>query len=148
MKELYGKSVRLREGDFLRREHSNRDYLMKLQTRHLLRNYELEAGRYSGRGHDASAFGGWEDPTCQLRGHFLGHWLSAAALNYYETGDRELLVKTENVLRGLEACQRDNGGEWVCPIPEKYLYWIGKGKGIWAPQYNIHKLFITELLNS
>ena len=142
MKELYGKSVRLREGDFLRREHSNRDYLMKLQTRHLLRNYELEAGRYSGRGHDASAFGGWEDPTCQLRGHFLGHWLSAAALNYYETGDRELLVKTENVLRGLEACQRDNGGEWVCPIPEKYLYWIGKGKGIWAPQYNIHKLFM------
>lgn len=24
----------------------------------------------------------------------------------------------------------------------KYLYWIGKGRNIWAPQYNIHKLFM------
>ena len=142
MKELYGKSVSLREGDLLRREHSNREYLMKLQNRHLLRNYELEAGRYSGRGHDHEAFGGWEDPSCQLRGHFLGHWLSAAAMHWQETGDRELLAKTETILDGLELCQHDNGGEWACPIPEKYLYWIGEGRGVWAPQYNIHKLFM------
>ena len=80
MKELCGASVRLLEGELLRRENANREYLMKLRTDHLLRNYELEAGRYSGRGHDPEAFDGWEDPSCQLRGHFLGHWLSAAAL--------------------------------------------------------------------
>ncbi len=142
MRELCGSSVRLQEGEFLRRERSNREYLMKLPAKYLLRNYELEAGRYSGRGHDASAFDGWEDPTCQLRGHFLGHWLSAAALRYQETGDRELLAKTEYILEELEACQKDNGGEWVCPIPEKYLYWIGQGRGVWAPQYTIHKLFM------
>ena len=142
MKELYGKSVALREGDLLRREHSNREYLMKLQNRHLLRNYELESGRYTGRGHDPNAFGGWEDPSCQLRGHFLGHWLSAAAMHWQETGDRELKAKAEAVIDGLALCQRDNGGEWVCPIPEKYLYWIGQGRGVWAPQYNIHKLFM------
>lgn len=142
MRELYGKSVSLREGDLLRREHSNREYLMKLQNAHLLRNYELEAGRYTGRGHDPAAFGGWEDPTCQLRGHFLGHWLSAAAIHWQETGDVELKAKLEAVIDRLELCQRDNGGEWACPIPEKYLYWIGEGRGVWAPQYNIHKLLM------
>lgn len=142
MKELKGKEVQLREGELLRREETNREYLMKLQNRYLVRNYLLEAGRYSGRGMDPNAMGGWEDPSCQLRGHFLGHWLSAAALHYQETGDRELKAKTEAILDELALCQEDNGGEWACPIPEKYLYWIGKGKNIWAPQYTIHKLLM------
>ena len=142
MKELKGKEVQLREGELLRREETIREYLMKLQNRYLVRNYLLEAGRYSGRGMDPNAMGGWEDPSCQLRGHFLGHWLSAAALHYQETGDRELKAKTETILHELTLCQEDNGGEWVCPIPEKYLYWIGKGKNIWAPQYTIHKLLM------
>lgn len=142
MKELKGKEVQLREGELLRREETNREYLMKLKNRYLVRNYLLEAGRYSGRGMDPNAMGGWEDPSCQLRGHFLGHWLSAAALHYQETGDRELKAKAEAILDELALCQEDNGGEWVCPIPEKYLYWIGKGKNIWAPQYTIHKLLM------
>lgn len=142
MRELKGKAVKLYEGELLRREEANRQYLMKLENRYLLRNYMLEAGRYSSRGMDPNAMGGWEDPSCQIRGHFLGHWLSAAALRYHELGDRELKAKTEAILDELLLCQKDNGGEWVCPIPEKYLYWIGKGKNIWAPQYNIHKLFM------
>ena len=142
MQELLGKAVKLYEGELLRREESNRQYLMKLRNEHLLRNFQLEAGRYTGRGADTEAMGGWEDPTCQLRGHFLGHWLSAAALRYQENGDKELKAKAEAILEELALCQQDNGGEWVCPIPEKYLYWIGKGKGVWAPQYNIHKLFM------
>lgn len=142
MIELRGKDVTLHEGELLRREEANKRYLMKLENRYLLRNYMLEAGRYSGRGMDPNAMDGWEDPSCQLRGHFLGHWLSAAALHYQETGNRELRSKAETILDELLLCQEDNGGEWVCPIPEKYLYWIGRGKNVWAPQYNIHKLFM------
>jgi len=142
MKEIKGKKVTLFEGDMRRREEANRQYLMKLETPHLLRSYLHEAGRYSGRGADGNALGGWEDLSCQLRGHFLGHWLSAAALNFEATGDTELKAKTENILDELALCQKDNGGQWVCAIPEKYLYWIGQGKGVWAPQYNIHKLFM------
>ena len=107
MKELCGASVKLLEGGLLRREQANRAYLMKLRTDHLLRNYELEAGRYTGRGHDSEAFDGWEDPSCQMRGHFLGHWLSAAALRYQETGDRELQAKA--AIYGLQ-------GEAVAPV--------------------------------
>lgn len=142
MQELRGRSVTIQEGDLVRRENDNRQYLMKLKTEHLLRNFLLEAGRISGRGLDPNAMGGWEDPSCQLRGHFLGHWLSAAALHYEETGDVELKAKAEVIVNELSLCQIDNGGEWVCSIPEKYLYWIGKGKPVWAPQYTIHKLFM------
>lgn len=142
MQELRGRSVTLFEGNFLRREKDNRDYLMKLKTEHLLRNFMLEAGRASGRGMDSQAMGGWEDPSCQLRGHFLGHWLSAAALHYEKSGNVELKAKAEVIVNELALCQEDNGGEWACSIPEKYLYWIGKGKAVWAPQYTVHKLFM------
>lgn len=142
MKEIKGQCVEIYEGELRRREEANRQYLMKLGCAHLLRSYLHEAGRFSSRGADGEAFGGWEDLGCQLRGHFLGHWMSAAALHYEETKDVELLAKTQTILEELSLCQKDNGGEWVCPIPEKYLYWIGQGKGVWAPQYNIHKLFM------
>lgn len=139
---LDGSKVCLKERELLRREHDNREYLMKLEDKYLLRNYLLEAGRISGRGMDPNAMGGWEDPSCQLRGHFLGHWLSAAAIHYHETGDKELRAKAETIVDELDICQKDNGGKWVAPIPEKYLIWIGQGRNIWAPQYNMHKLFM------
>lgn len=142
LKQINGREVVITENELLRREQDNRDYLMSLENKYLLRNYLLEAGRISGRGMDPNAMGGWEDPSCQLRGHFLGHWLSAAAIRYYEMGDKELWSKAYSIVEELEICQKDNGGRWVAPIPEKYLYWIGQGRSIWAPQYNMHKLFM------
>lgn len=142
LKEIKGSSVKLFDGDLRRREHDNRTYLMKLKNEHLLFNYNCEAGRYGGRGIQTDVMGGWEASTCQIRGHFLGHWISAAAIHYDETGDAELKAKADAVIAELAICQKENGGEWVAPIPEKYLYWIAKGKNIWAPQYNIHKLFV------
>ena len=142
MKEIKGSNVKLFEGELLRREERNREYLMKLKNVHLLRNFQLEAGRYTGRGSDGTAMNGWEDPSCQLRGHFLGHWLSAAALRYQETGDREIRAKAETIIDELALCQKDNGGRWACSIPEKYLNWLGVGKMVWAPQYTVHKLFM------
>ena len=142
MQELKGMAVKLLEGEMLRRERENKKYLMSLENHYLLRSYRHEAGRFSDREHDVNALNGWEDLSCQLRGHFLGHWLSAAAFHYQETGDGELKAKAEAILEELELCQMDNGGEWACSIPEKYLYWIGQGRSIWAPQYTIHKLFM------
>ncbi len=142
MIELKGKHVVVHDGDLKRREEANRRYLMKLTNDNLLFNYKIEAGRYHGRDIPHDAHGGWETPVCQIRGHFLGHWLSAAAMRFHETGDLELKVKADLIIDELAECQKDNGGQWVGPIPEKYLHWIAKGKGIWAPQYNIHKLFM------
>ena len=142
MKEIKGKSVILTEGEMLRREQENKKYLMSLENLYLLRSFRHEAGRFSDREHDVNALNGWEDLSCQLRGHFLGHWLSAAAFHYQATGDVELKAKAEEIIKELGLCQKDNGGQWACSIPEKYLYWIGEGRNIWAPQYTIHKLFM------
>lgn len=139
---LKGNQVMLLDGDLKRREEANRRYLMKLTNDNLLFNYKVEAGRYHGRHIPHDAHGGWETPVCQIRGHFLGHWLSAAAIRFQETGDLELKLKADLIVDELAECQKDNGGQWVGPIPEKYLHWIAQGRMIWAPQYNLHKLFM------
>lgn len=142
MEELKGNRVMIRDGELKRREKANRTYLMKLTSDNLLFNYELEAGRFWGRGIPADAHGGWESPVCQLRGHFLGHWMSAAAIHYQGSGDAELKSKLDAIINELAECQKENGGQWIGPIPEKYLHWIANGKAIWAPQYNLHKILM------
>lgn len=142
MNELKCKQVKVQDGELKRRERANREYLMKLTNDNLLINFKLEAGRYTGRGLSEDAHTGWESPVCQLRGHFLGHWLSAAAIHYEMSGDMELKAKADVIIDELAECQKDNGGQWVGPIPEKYLYWIAEGKSVWAPQYTLHKVFM------
>lgn len=53
-------------------------YLLRLKTENLLQNHLLEAGARIDRPYE-QMHQGWESPHCQLRGHFAGHWLSAAA---------------------------------------------------------------------
>ncbi len=141
--------VQLTPGVFHARFLLNRAYLMSLKTENLLQNHHLEAGLGSFRQlrnsmHGPSDAGddrhwGWESPTSQVRGHFLGHWLSAAARTVAATGDPELKLKSEQVVAELGRCQEKNGGEWVFSIPEKYLHWTAAGKPTWAPHYVVHK---------
>jgi len=144
MKPLSGKHVVLYDSDLLRREARNREYLMELKNENLTLHYDMEAGRKSLTSL-VGLHGGWESPTCQVRGHFTGHWLSAAAMHYHETGDRELLAKAQSIVDDIILCQKQNGNGWAAPIPEKYLHLIAKGTPVWAPQYTIHKTFMGLL---
>ena len=139
---IWGPGMELREAELLRREQRNRKYMMDLKSENLLLNYNLEAGRYTAAFFPEGIHGGWEAQTCQLRGHFLGHWLSAAAMRYHASGDGEIKAKADAIVHQLALCQEENGGQWVGAIPEKYLYWIGRGKQVWAPQYNLHKILM------
>ena len=145
-KDLPYKSVELLPGILKKKVESNRKYLLSLNTENLLRNHYFEAGLWSTNNKpDNDIHWGWESPTCQLRGHFLGHWLSAAARLYAATGDAEVKGKADRIISELRKCQKENGGEWVGSIPEKYLEWISAGKDVWAPQYNLHKTFMGLL---
>ena len=54
-------------------------------------------------------------------------------------------AKADEIVDILEKCQKENGGRWAASIPEKYFYWIGNKKRIWAPQYTVHKTFMGLL---
>ena len=135
-------AVKLLPGILSWKVEANRRYILSLNTENLLRNYYLEAGLWSASYKPEDIHWGWESPTSQLRGHFLGHWLSAAARLYAATGDPEVKGKADKIVSELARCQKENGGEWAGSIPEKYLEWIAKGKPVWAPQYTIHKTFM------
>ena len=74
-----------------------------------------------------------------MRGHFVGHWLAAAARVSVVAPDAVLAAQVDEVVAGLGRCQEANGGEWVGGIPEKYLHWIAQGRPIWAPHYVAQK---------
>lgn len=134
--------VKLLNGTLKRKTELNRTYIMGLKNENLLRNYYIEAGLWSDSDKLTDIHWGWESPTSQLRGHFLGHWLSAAARIYATSGDMEVKGKADYIVSELARCQQENGGEWVGSIPEKYLEWTARGKDVWAPQYTIHKTFM------
>ncbi len=131
--------VKLLPGIFQQRFDLNRRYILSLRSDLLLQNHYMEAGLWGPRTKPEDCHGGWESPTCQVRGHFLGHWLSAAARIYASTGDAEVKGKADWIVAELARCQAENGGEWAGSIPEKYLDWVARGKSVWAPHYTLHK---------
>ncbi|MDE6728137.1 MAG: glycoside hydrolase family 127 protein [Oscillospiraceae bacterium] len=134
-------SARLLPGLFKERADVNRAYLMELKTENLLQNFYLEAAIRVDRELEDMHLG-WESPACQLRGHFLGHWMSAAAMLSAQNNDLELKARLGVVIGELERCQRLNGGEWVGSIPEKYFAVLADGEYIWSPQYTMHKILL------
>ena len=144
-KMQHGQSVVLQDEELLRRRKANLDYMMELKTENLTLSYLMEAGLYKTSETQTQIHGGWEFPLCELRGHFLGHWLSAAAMHYEATGDKLVLAKAEQIVDILAKCQEENGGKWAGSIPEKYMTWITIGKKVWAPQYTVHKTFMGLL---
>lgn len=141
-------SVKILPGVFRERMDVNRRYLLELDSNCLLQNFYLEAGiilpglQVVDDPTTANLHWGWEAPTCQLRGHFLGHWLSAAAKLIAADGEPELRVKLDKIVSELARCQELNGGEWVGSIPEKYFTRLIKNQYIWSPQYVMHKTIV------
>jgi DUF1680 family protein len=147
----------LADSPFHQRFALNHAYVASLTAENLLRPYLLEAGLWGYSGSAGTTIGvktadgpttwhwGWESLTCELRGHILGHWLSAAARIVAQTGDGQLRAKVAHIVAELARCQKANGGEWAGPFPEKFLHRIARGEYVWAPQYTLHKLFMGLL---
>ncbi len=144
-KALDRKNVTLTGSLFRHRLELNRQYLLELDTICLLQNFYLEAGiglpgiQTIYDPDKAKLHWGWEAPLCQLRGHFLGHFLSAASRLVASEKDEELRVKVNRIVSELGKCQKKNGGEWVGSIPEKYMDFLADDAYIWSPQYTMHK---------
>lgn len=106
--------VQLDPGPLQQARDWNRAYMMRLPNDRLLHNFRNHAGIAS----DAQPLGGWEAPRSELRGHFVGHYLSAAAQLYAATGDGAIKTKADGIVAGIAECQKklDNDG-YVSAFP-------------------------------
>ena len=78
--------VRLLDGPFRDAMLRDQKYLLSLDPDRLLRKFRMNVGLPS----TAKPYGGWESPNTELRGHTLGHYLSACSLMYASTGDARI----------------------------------------------------------
>ena len=129
--------VRLLEGPFKRAMELDRAYLLSLDVDRLLHNFRVNAGLPS----TAKPLGGWEEPNCELRGHFVGHYLTACALMYASTGDERLTEKGNAVVSGLAECQAKIGSGYLSAYPEEFIDRVEALKRVWAPYYTLHKIY-------
>lgn len=141
-----GRQVRLLPSLAWSKQSFDREYLLSLKDENLLFSFYTEAG-LSGWHVDkpVNIHWGWDGPLSQIRGTFTGHWLSACARLYDETGDELLKVRACGVVKEIRRCQLTNGNGWAFPIPEKYLMQLKRGVHFWAPQYVCHKVMMGLL---
>jgi len=129
--------VRLLDGPFKHAMELDRQYLLSLDSDRLLHNFRVNAGLPS----SAEPLGGWEEPKGELRGHFVGHYLTACALMYASTGDERLREKGNAVVAGLAACQAKIGTGYLSAYPEEFFDRVEALKPVWAPYYTLHKIY-------
>ncbi len=130
-------TVRLAPGIFKEQEETNARYLDFLTVDRLLHSFRLTAGITS----TATPYKGWEDPTCELRGHFAGgHFLSAVALASATQGNDELKNRGIDLIAGMAACQKKIGTGYLSAFPNEEFERLVQGKPVWAPFYTYHKI--------
>jgi uncharacterized protein len=130
-------AVTLEGGPLEQAREWDRGFLMRLPNDRLLHNFRVNAGLPS----NAKPLGGWEDPKCELRGHFVGHYLSACAMLYAATGDQAIKTKADTLVAGLAECQtklNDNG--YLSAFPTELFDRLDELKKVWAPYYTLHKI--------
>jgi DUF1680 family protein len=135
------KQVRLLDGPFKDAQERERQYLHDLDADRLLHNFRVTAGLPS----TAEPLGGWEDPKGELRGHFVGHYLSACALMYASTGDEKLKAKADYIVAEMAKCQAvllDKGYNkgFLSAYPESFFDRVDRCERVWAPYYTLHKI--------
>jgi hypothetical protein len=131
------KQVRLLEGPLKQATERDQKFLRGLELDRLLHNFRVTAGLPS----NANPLGGWESPTTELRGHFVGHFLSACAMMYGSFDDRVLKAKADTVVAELAKCQEALGNGYLSAFPEEFIDRVETGKRVWAPWYTLHKIY-------
>ena len=132
------KQVRLLDSPFKDAMERDRKYLHELSSDRLLHTFRINAGLPS----TAEPLGGWESPNGELRGHTMGHYLSACALMYCSTGDEELKAKADAIVAELAKCQAALGDSgYLSAYPETWFDRLEAGRQVWAPYYSLHKIY-------
>lgn len=146
--------VRLLNGRFKENQELHRTgYLAWLEPDRLLYHYRVIAGLPQPAG--VANLGGWEDNAGSnwganaLRGHMLGHYLTAASKMYAATGDGSYLTKLQYMMTELKKCQDAIGANeiaagrvygYLAGVPSSNFTTLENNPGsALVPFYTIHK---------
>jgi DUF1680 family protein len=135
--------IRLLPGPVRSAVETNRAYMLGLEPDRLLHMFRVTAGLPS----SAQPYGGWEAPINELRGHFTGHYLSACALMFAQTGDETVKHRGTQMIVELARCQQALGDGYLSAFPRELFERLRNGKRVWAPFYTYHKI-MAGLLDS
>ena len=124
------------DSDFSPGQALNHEYLLLLDVDNLLFNFRTTAG-LPPHGH---SYGGWEGPNIEVRGQFIGHYLSALAFAYQNTKSEIFKTQGDAVVAGLAECQAAHGNGYVSAFPESHFDRLESLQAVWAPYYVIHKI--------
>lgn len=133
--------VTLLDGPFKANMTRTMAYLAFVDPERMLHTFRLNVGLAS----SAAALGGWETPTTELRGHSMGHLLTALAQAYANTGDTTYKAKGDYLVGELAKCQARasaagfNTG-YLSAYPENFFDRLEALQAVWAPYYTLHKI--------
>ena len=130
-------NVTLKPSWIKHREDLNITFLKSLDPDRLLHNFRITAGLPS----EAKPLEGWEAPDIGLRGHFVGHYLSAVSHLVERYKDPQLNTRLEYLIDELYKCQQVNNNGYLSAFPDKDFDILeSKFTGVWAPYYTYHKI--------
>ena len=133
--------VRLLAGPFRDAMVRDQKYLLALEPDRLLHTFRVNAGLPS----DAKPLGGWEEPKSEIRGHSLGHYLTALSLMYASTGDAVFKQRADYIVGELAKCQSNSPAMgfhagYLSAFPESFVDRVEQRKNVWVPWYTLHKV--------
>lgn len=108
------------------------EYLAQLEPERLLHYFYLQAGLTP----SAPAYEGWEQT--QIKGHTLGHYLTALCQAQQTLGRPWIFGRIDHILQALLKCQREDG--YLFASEESLFDALEQGKPAWVPWYTMHKL--------
>ncbi|KAL3519224.1 hypothetical protein ACH5RR_021813 [Cinchona calisaya] len=117
-------------------QQTNLEYLLMLEVDRLVWSFRNTAGLPT----PGQPYGGWEAVDCELRGHFVGHYLSASAQMWASTSNDTLKNKMSAVVSALSDCQQKMGTGYLSAFPSEEFDRFEALKTVWAPYYTIHKI--------
>lgn len=106
-----------------------------------LKAYDLDrltAGFYETKGFQPKAdkYEGWENT--EIKGHTMGHYLTAIAQAFETTRQDELLHIMQYLINELMSCQLDSG--YLSAFDEVLFDRVENKKPAWVPWYTMHKI--------
>ena len=133
--------VRLLDSPFRAAMLRDQEYILSIDPDRLLHTFRINAGLTT----KAQPLGGWEAPEVELRGHSIGHYLSACALMYRATGDTRFKRRAGGIVAELARVQqalaaRGAHDGYLSAFPESFFDRVEARQKVWAPYYTIHKI--------